>query len=167
MKNITDVANELMTKAKETAGHLATGATKAAKEAAVNANEKRALRQVEKKRATAKNAALVALTDAANDLDAFNKNLTNSKVVRTATETLISEVEKLKEMIAQMTPETLVPIFEEQKEKWLDDKNLTVDGENFAQMELDKSEIIKRRKMAAKRCDKAIAALKKQAEEEQ
>lgn len=166
MSKFFDVASGIASKAKETADHIAKDAAKAAKEASDSANEKWVIKQAEKKRATAKNVALLALSDIAKDLESYNKNLTPSETVKSATETVIEEINKLKEMINQMTPETLIPILEDQKEKWLDEKNVSVEGDNYAQLELDKSEIYKRCKMAAKKCEKAIEALKKQAEEE-
>ena len=166
MNKLMDAAAGIAAKAKQTADHLVKDAAKAAKEASNSANEKKIIKQAEKKRSASKNTALLALSDIAKDLESYNKNLTPSDTVKAATEVVISEIEKLKEMISQMTPETLVPILEEQKEKWLDEKNVTVEGDNYAQQELDKSEIYKRRKMAAKKCEKAIEALRKQAEEE-
>lgn len=167
MSKITDIASNLANKAKEGTGNLAKGAVQFAKNASDNANEKKVIKQAEKRRSAAKNTAILALSDAAKDLEAYNKNLPASDVVKEATEIIIQEIEKLKDMINQMTPATLVPILEEQKEKWLDDKTIESTAENYAQQELDKSEILKRRKMAAKKCAKAIEALQKQADEEE
>ncbi len=177
MSKLTDMASEFAAKAMDTASNLAKeaagavkgfaeGAVKTAKEVTEDLNEKRVVNQAEKERAAAKNTALLALADVSKDLQTYNDSLTNSDYVKKATEEIIKELETLKDVIAKMTPETLIPIIEEQKCKWLDEKNVVVEGENYAQMELDKSEIIKRRKMAAKKCDKAIDALKKRAEEE-
>ncbi len=167
MGSFGDKMANIASKALETAGNLVSDATKAAKDAADNANEKRVVKQAEKKRAAAKNEAILALSDAAKDLAAYNANLTSSDVVRKATESIISEIEKMKDVVIQMTPETVVPILEEQKENWLNVSSLQIPEENYAQMELDKSEIIKRRKLAAKKCEKAIEVLKKRAEEEE
>lgn len=166
MSKFADFAAGIAGKAKETAESLTQGAAALAKDAADVANEKRVVMQAEKKRAASKSIALVAFNDAIKDLTSLNKNLTSSESVKEETENLISELDKLKEMISQMTPETIVPILVEQRENWLDEKRIILDGDNYAQQELDKSEIYKRRKLAMKKCDKAIDALKKQADAE-
>lgn len=167
MSKFADIAANLAGKAKDAAENLAKDAAKVAKEVAEDANEKRVIKQAEKKRTAAKNVALLALADVSKDLEAYNASLTNSEAVKTATEEIIKELTTLRDVVNKMSPETLIPILEDQKTKWLDEKSVVVNGENYAQIELDKSEIVKRRKMAAKKCDKAIEALKKQAEREE
>lgn len=166
MSKFTDIAANLVGKAKDAAGSLAKDAAKVAKEMAEDANEKRVVKQAEKKRTAAKNTALLALADVTKDLETYNNSLTNSEAVKNATNDIIKELETLKDVVAKMTPESLVPILEEKKAMWLDENSVEVNGENYAQNALDRSEIIKRRKLAAKKCEKAIEALKKRAEEE-
>jgi hypothetical protein len=166
MSKLTDKATDLAVKAKDAAKVLARDASRTVKEAAEDANEKRVIRQAKKKRAAAKNTALLALADVSKDLETYNESLTSSEEVKKATEEIIEELTKMRDIINKMTPESLVPILEEQKAKWLDEASIVVEGENFAQIELDRSEIIKRRKLATKQLGKAIEALKKRAEEE-
>lgn len=167
MSKFTDIAGKLADKAKDGTEQLAKGAVQFAKNASDNINEKKVIKQADKKRANARNTALLALSDAAKDLEAYNKNLPASDAVKSATDLVIQEVERLKDLINQMTPATVVPILEEQKDKWLDDKSIESEADNYAQQELDKSEILKRRKMAVKQCTKAIEVLQKQADEEE
>ena len=165
MSKFFDAVTKIVTKGKKENDQDSKDPAKVKKNSK-DTDDKRVIKQVEKKRNAAKNTALLALNDIAKKLESYNKNLTPSDTVKSATKIVIEEIGKLKEAIKQMTPETLVPILEEQKEKWLDEKTVKVEGENFAQMELDKSEIYKRRKMAAKRCEKAIEILAKEIEEE-
>ena len=102
---------------------------------------------------------LTALSDVSKDLYALNESFTSSDIIKMATVTMISDIEKIKDVIMKMTPDTLVSVLEEQREKWLDEKNVDVDHCCYAQLESDKSEIIKRRKLVVKKLDKAIESL--------
>lgn len=165
MSKFINVAAGIASRAKETASSITKGAVKIAKGAAENVGEIHDARQVERKRVAAKNTAANALTAAAKELESYNKNLAYSDIVKVATESLIEEIGRIKEVIRKNDPEIVIRLLEDQREEWLNEKSFEVDGDNYAQLELDKSEIFKRRMMAAKKCEDAINALKKNIEE--
>ena len=142
-----------------------------AKKIAQKVNEDAERKSIIKKRETAKNAALRTLEGFSKELEAYCANLANSEAVREATEEIIGDLRIIRNEVngidpEEPIPESLILLLEEQRAKWLDEKDIKVEGDNIAQIELDRSEIIKKRKMAAKKCEEAIEALRKGVEEE-